>query len=151
MRKAIRKPMVFILLISFAFYSTGCTVIGYNLGNSVDHDNVSYEYVEHGYAHTIKPDSHIEVVMKDDRDFEATFLDADPGKSILVRRAGREDIEGPLWVMLDDVKSIMVIHKPDEARHKYTAAGAILDILVVVSFLALKAFFDGLAGLGNMA
>lgn len=140
------------LLLITALLFNGCaTAIGYGIGHAVDNANESYEYVDHAYAHTIKPDSHILVLMNDGREFKARYLDADPGNSILVRRDGREELEGPLWVLLDDIKSILVIHVPDEGRHKYTAIGAVVDLLGVAVYAFFRSLADGLQALGNLS
>ncbi|MCB2198643.1 hypothetical protein KQI63_04515 [bacterium] len=147
----LKRIALFLLIVGIPVW-TGCaTVVGYGIGSSVDSSNESLEYVDHAYAHTIKAKARVLILMKDGREFEATFLDSDPGTSILVQRIGREKLEGPLWVMLDDIKSIMVIHRPDEGRHKYTAIGATVDLMMIVVAYGFYLFAEAFSAVGATA
>lgn len=138
MQPRVRFVPLLILLLTLLLTATGCaSLIGYGIGHAVDNSNESYEYVDHAYAHTIKVDSRLLILMNNGQEFRATLLDANPGKSILVDNHWDHTVKGPQRIPLDDIKSILVIHVPDAGRHKYTAIGVVLDIFgAVILYLA---------------
>lgn len=144
------RYVIILIVFTYLFMNTGCTVVGYVAGYHQDHLVEEQTHVNLEYDRKpVLPGSKVQINFKNGSIWEETIVRIDYEKrEVIIKERKSWDKNRPLVraISFDDISFVTIVYKTTAARWSLTILGILIDIAVYTGY---KIYVNGLAAMGN--